>query len=239
MTTVEIVYDRDCPNVVPVRRHMLEAFGRVGLRPHWIEWARDAADSPHRVRALGSPTILIDGRDVGVTLDAGSPSCRLYPAASGHLSGVPSVDAIEMALRHGERSSHGPSAVAAAAPAFGLALLPKLTCPLCWPAYSAALSAVGFGFFDYTPYLLPLSIVSIAALLGVLAWRARRTGRVMPLLIGTVGAALMLGAKFALESDPLAFAGGAGLVLAALWPQRRGAVPCPACVAVSPEKEPR
>ena len=44
--------------------------------------------------------------------------------------------------------------LAALLPAIGAALLPKLTCPACWPAYAAVLSALGVSFVDYTPYLL-------------------------------------------------------------------------------------
>ena len=238
MKTVELVYDRACPHVAAARRHLLAAFSRAGLRPLWTEWDRDGPDSPTRVRGLASPTILVDGRDIA-SAPAPSIACRIYPASSGRLSGSPPVYLIAAALKDGGRERCRPTGIAAATPAFGLALLPKVTCPLCWPAYSAALSAVGIGFFDYTPYVLPLMIASVAFLLGLLAWRGWRTGGRVPLAIGLAGAALMLGGKFALESDPLAYAGGAGFVLAALWPQRRGAALCPNCVTVSPEEKTR
>jgi hypothetical protein len=33
-----------------------------------------------------------------------------------------------------------------AAPGVGVSLLPKLVCPLCWPAYAGLLSTFGLGF---------------------------------------------------------------------------------------------
>ena len=40
-------------------------------------------------------------------------------------------------------------------PGIVAALLPSLTCPLCWPAYADVLSALGVGFVGTTAYLLP------------------------------------------------------------------------------------
>jgi mercuric ion transport protein len=33
-------------------------------------------------------------------------------------------------------------------PGIGVSLMPKLICPLCWPAYAGLLSAVGLGFLS-------------------------------------------------------------------------------------------
>jgi hypothetical protein len=45
----------------------------------------------------------------------------------------------------------------AAVPVLGAALLPKVVCAACWPAYTAALGAAGIEFFNYTPYIVPLT----------------------------------------------------------------------------------
>ncbi|MBI4291864.1 MAG: hypothetical protein HY661_10325 [Betaproteobacteria bacterium] len=60
-------------------------------------------------------------------------------------------------------------------------------------------------FFDYTPYLLPLTIMLLASALGVLAMHASRSGQRTPLIIGVAGAALMLLGKFVFELDWLNF----------------------------------
>ena len=61
----------------------------------------------------------------------------------------------------------------AALPSVGVALLPKLTCPVCWPAYTALLSSLGISFVDYTPYLLPTVAIFLAVALSALAYRAK------------------------------------------------------------------
>ena len=45
-----------------------------------------------------------------------------------------------------------------AIPGVGVSLLPKLACPLCWPAYAGLLSSLGVGFLISTKYLLPLTV---------------------------------------------------------------------------------
>ncbi|KAF0218625.1 MAG: putative Thioredoxin [Geobacteraceae bacterium] len=45
--------------------------------------------------------------------------------------------------------------MAAMLPGIGLAFLPKLACPACWPAYAGVFSSLGLGFVNYNPYLSP------------------------------------------------------------------------------------
>ena len=47
-------------------------------------------------------------------------------------------------------------------PGVSVALLPKLMCPACWPAYAAALSALGRGFLMQERYLLPINVAALA-----------------------------------------------------------------------------
>lgn len=42
---------------------------------------------------------------------------------------------------------------AAVLPGVGVTLLPKLTCPLCWPAYAGLLTTLGLGFLMSERYL--------------------------------------------------------------------------------------
>jgi mercuric ion transport protein len=235
MLNVELVYDRDCPNAANARRALLDAFARVGQPPHWTEW--DAADpeSPRHARGLGSPTVLVGGRDVAEGLDSDSACCRVYESEAGHRSGAPPAATIALALRRAGRSPSRTAALASAAPAFGLALLPKLTCPLCWPAYAAALSALGIGFVNYTPYMLPMLLVTAVACVSLLALRTRRTGAIGALALGLAGTAALIGGKFVLDSDPTTYAGAAALMAATLLSNRRRANgrACSACVTNS------
>src|SRR5712691_29687 len=79
MLTVELLYDTNCPNVKDARAQLLRALAATGLSPHWQEWDRGAPESPSRVRAYGSPTILVNGQDVAnASPSAGADCCRLY-----------------------------------------------------------------------------------------------------------------------------------------------------------------
>src|SRR2546427_12053208 len=53
-------------------------------------------------------------------------------------------------------------------PGIVAALLPSLTCPLCWPAYAGVLSSLGVGFVGTTAYLLPLTATFLAIAVGAL-----------------------------------------------------------------------
>lgn len=103
---VELIYDSDCPNAQPAREVLRAAFERLGLEPSWTEWERSSPDTPRRMRAYGSPTILVGGLDIaGQGQGDGHDCCRLYSDASGRLSGVPPLEAIIRALggtREGE-----------------------------------------------------------------------------------------------------------------------------------------
>lgn len=102
-------------------------------------------------------------------------------------------------------------------PSVGVALLPKLACPACWPAYAGVLSAVGLSFLVDARWLLALTAPFLAVALAALAHRARARKGYGPLGLGLVGAGLVLGGKFALENAWLLAAGITGLLGATLW----------------------
>lgn len=110
MNSVELIYDRDCPNVANTRAHLLCAFAEVGLTARWTEWDRGDPDSPPYAAGYGSPTILVNGMDLnGAEPASGISSCRLYDDGSNGLTGVPSVLTISTALRETVLSpSRGP-----------------------------------------------------------------------------------------------------------------------------------
>ena len=97
---VELVYDHDCPNVDEARAALLHAFAQVGVSLVWVEWDRKAPDSPAYVRGYGSPTILVNGKDVaGAQLGTGVDCCRVYSSDERGLRGIPPVELIVAALR--------------------------------------------------------------------------------------------------------------------------------------------
>lgn len=180
MPTVELIYDADCPNVPATRARLTQALQAAGLPAQWQEWDRAAADAPAYAHRYGSPTVLVDGQDAAGVAPSGAPSCRIYHDNAGSTRGVPGTELLGTALTRaglggsGDKPALKKLNAVALLPAIGAALLPKLTCPACWPAYAGLLSALGVGFFDYTPWLLPLTLVFLVFTLATLAWGARK-----------------------------------------------------------------
>lgn len=98
MPTVELVYDRECPSVPEARAHLLSAFVQVALTPKWSEYQIGDADVPEHARGYGSPTILVDGRDVSGAVASAEMSCRVYSTDQGGLSRAPAISDIVAAL---------------------------------------------------------------------------------------------------------------------------------------------
>jgi len=122
-----------------------------------------------------------------------------------------------------------------AVPGVGVSLLPKLICPLCWPAYAGLLSTLGLGFLISTVYLVPLTAALLALAVGSLAFRASRRRGLAPFWLGLAAAVILLTGKFYFESAPATYAGVGLLVLASVWnvwPRRAHVAICPACVPV-------
>lgn len=100
MIDVVLLYEETCPNVAATREAIKDAMEKVGLNERVREVERSTPDLPKAWRSFGSPTVLVDGRDV-----MGEPgghtdccSCRLYQGSDGALKGVPPTDRISEAL---------------------------------------------------------------------------------------------------------------------------------------------
>ena len=97
---VELVYDADCPNVDEARVALRLACAQAGVSAAWVEWDRKGAESPAHVRSYGSPTILVNGKDIaGAAPGEGADSCRVYAAEGAGFRRVPPVQQIAVALR--------------------------------------------------------------------------------------------------------------------------------------------
>ena len=102
-------------------------------------------------------------------------------------------------------------------PGVGLSALPKLACPVCWPAYAGLLSSLGLGFLISAAYLLPLTIVFLTIALTALAFRAKNRRGVGPFLVGLIAAVSVLLGKFVWESNVTIYSGVGMLVVASVW----------------------
>jgi len=245
--TIELIYDLDCPNVAAARSQLIKAFARVGVAASWTEWDRSSTEIPSHARMYGSPTILVNGRDVaGEAPREDSTCCRLYHREDGGLQGIPPIDAIAAALEPNGASrspigraggSAGWKSSLATIPGIAFAFLPKLACPACWPAYAGVLSSVGLGFLIDTKYLLPLTAAFLVVAVGALAFRARARRGYGPFIAGVVSAIMVLVGKFRFDADAAMYGGIGLLVLASLWnawPLRSGAG-CQTCVTDPPK----
>jgi len=244
---VELVYEKTCPNIEAARAQLLRAFTEAGITPRWQEWEVSTPEAPAHVHGYGSPTILVNGQDVcGNKAEDDDYCCRVYSHGEHTNKGVPAVVDIMCALKSALQT---PTTVTHASrwrlngamlPTVGVAFLPKLACPACWPAYAGLLSSLGIGFFDYTPYLLPLTAVFVLIAVAALIYRARQRRGYKPLLMGLLAAGTLLIGKSHYDSDAAMYAGLALLVAASLWntwPRSQSASPsCPAWVTLDQEQ---
>lgn len=221
---VELVYDADCPNVGAARAALLAAFAAARITATWREWDRKAPESPAYVRGYGSPTILVDGRDVaGAAPTEGVDSCRIYRDGGSGVRGVPAVATIARALRGVSTTAASGEdrakwrRVVGVLPGVGAAVLPVGVCPACWPAYAGVLGALGLEFLLETKYVLTISTVLLAVALGSLAYRARVRRGYGPLAVGAIGTVVALVGKFGWSSGALLYGGLTAVVAASVW----------------------
>jgi hypothetical protein len=99
MPSLDLIYDRECPNAGVARDNLTKALQEVGLAGSWTEHIIGNASARAYVQAYGSPTILVDGQDVAGLSPSGEASCRLYTNGGRH-AGAPSVELIAAAIRN-------------------------------------------------------------------------------------------------------------------------------------------
>ena len=95
-TRIELVYFQGCPHVEAARSAMREALSAMSMPLEWVEWDREDDSTPPTLRRYGSPTVLVNRRDVVPTQSDGN-CCRLYPGRDG-VQAAPSVESICSAL---------------------------------------------------------------------------------------------------------------------------------------------
>ena len=109
-----------------------------------------------------------------------------------------------------------------------LALLPRVFCPSCWPAYASVLGSMGLGFIDYTPYLLPLMIMFLVIALWGLYHKAATRKGYRPFILGCIAASGIVLSKFVFDLDSVLYASVILFITASVWnawPERDAACP--------------
>ena len=96
---VELLYFKGCPNISIAKKNLNEAFTKADISPQWDEIDLNAPNTPKELKGYGSPTILIDGKDVtGIVAEGESLSCRTYYNAKGKITGAPDAEVIAKAI---------------------------------------------------------------------------------------------------------------------------------------------
>jgi hypothetical protein len=212
--TVQLLHDPHCPHVAHARARLRQACEQAGVAAQWSEQVRD----PRADGSYAPPTILIDGRDVAELAQSLPECCRVPTGAIP----VPELTVIVKALETDRVTAPTSGrarwrSTAAMVPGILAALLPRITCPSCWPAYAGFLGAVGLPILMDVRWLLPLTAASLLLAIAALAIGARRRRGYAPLLIGLGAAALVLIGKFVFASNPATYLGTAALVCASVW----------------------
>jgi hypothetical protein len=80
---IELIYFDGCPNAQPARDNLRRALEEAALPPTWHEWEQGDAGAPEHVKQYGSPTVLVNDRDVtGVGAGVAASACRADGACS-------------------------------------------------------------------------------------------------------------------------------------------------------------
>ena len=168
---IQLLFFEGCPNVESARAALREAIGAERVDAGVEEIDVQAADAPAWARAWGSPTILIDGKDVAQQQPSGASACRLYAG------GAPSVDSIRESIASARgRAKSRPRTIALPLIGALTAVVAASACcvlPIVLAVIGVSGAGLGATFTPYRPYLL------IATALALLAgfWLAYRPQR--------------------------------------------------------------
>lgn len=92
---VELLYFKGCPNISIARKNLSDAFAKAGVAPQWNEVDLNDPNLQKELKGYGSPTILVDGKDVtGIVAEGESLSCRTYYNTKGEITGAPNAEII-------------------------------------------------------------------------------------------------------------------------------------------------
>lgn len=164
---IQLLHFDGCPNVDAARGALRDALAAEKLDVPVEEIDVESADAPAWARGWGSPTILIDGRDVTGQERSNASSCRLYAG------GAPSVETIRARLAPASASARSNGRVALPMVGAVTAAIAASACCLL-PAALALVGVSGAGFAaKFAPYRLHL-LVATAVALAIGFWFAYR-----------------------------------------------------------------
>lgn len=166
---VQLLYFDGCPHVAAARSAVRAALTAEGLDIAIEEIDVQEPAAPAWARGWGSPTILIDGMDIGggrPSSSSSSSSCRLYPG------GAPTVELVRGAIAAAGRSAQGGRVALPLLGAIAAAVAASACCLV--PAGLALVGASGVGFAaGLAPYRL-LFLLATGLALAVGFWLVYR-----------------------------------------------------------------
>ena len=95
---IQLITFSGCPNASAARSLIERTVADAGIVAAIEEIDTSAPDTLAPLREWGSPTILLNGEDVGGEREPAGPSCRLYRSDDGQVCGVPSRALLSAAL---------------------------------------------------------------------------------------------------------------------------------------------
>jgi hypothetical protein len=101
---IEVLYFDGCPNHAPAVARIKQVVADLGLQVGIEEIQVTTPEDAQRLRFLGSPTVLVDGVDIELSVRGRTNyglSCRVYPGVSG----LPSEELIRAALQSSPAST--------------------------------------------------------------------------------------------------------------------------------------
>lgn len=154
---IQLLYFSGCPNVAATRAALRDALAAEKLDLPIEEVDVEEAGAPEWARGWGSPTILIDGKEIYDQQPSGAQACRLY------VGGTPSVEVIRSRIARARPS--GSKRVALPMIGAVTAAIAASACCLVPAALAVVgLSGAGFAsrFAPYRTYLLVASAIALA-----------------------------------------------------------------------------
>jgi hypothetical protein len=97
-TLVQFLWFEGCPLATRAREALIEALQQLDKQIKFQEIDLLAASTTDELKRWGSPTILINGRDITGASPGGACNCRIYQGPGG----VPAVQDIVDALRNAD-----------------------------------------------------------------------------------------------------------------------------------------
>lgn len=102
---VQLLSFDDCPNVVATRESLRAAMASVGITAPIEEVNLSSPGTPEPLRGWGSPTVLVNGMDVGGEQAPTGIACRFYRDEAGRMAEFPSVALLRAALVTGAKAT--------------------------------------------------------------------------------------------------------------------------------------